>query len=567
MDSQQLPRNFQPSLNAPLTSIPPQPTASPLPTSSAISQHASDGHSHSPSPSAVSKKRRTPATISTRGVANLTPEQLAKKRANDREAQRAIRERTKTQIERLEKKIEELSKQQPHQELQTVLEQKQRVENENVQIKKKLGAALSLLQPLLQAGPADNSPLSMPDASSAVTPYTLTSVPHSHPAPGAVSQLSDAADFRSRTSASPTSAAPSPLQPNLSPVLRMPIYPSQSPIYSPDPTALEQQRNNLTHGLNMNSSGERLNLGFLLDGRSASHRGGSPHGTARVPHQPRISTNIHANLAGVQTPKPHESFEPPRVAHNVPIRNIPPTCPLDGILLDFLAERRARAAEGASPTNLVGPPYPSVSSLLNSERSMFAHPLSKVFTDILSKFPDLCELPEQVAVLYVMFLIMRWQISPTAENYERLPDWVTPRASQLFTPHPAWVDHLPWPRMRDRMVHLYPDISLDNFFVPYTTTLSLNWRYEPSDTLLSMPGGDEFAINPVFERHLRDLSNWTLGPAFEKAFPQLGDTCKIKKEERGRQGAFLNASPVEVLWPSLLSYDRRRTGIVSTIEE
>jgi hypothetical protein len=33
------------------------------------------------------KKRRAPGT-SSRGVANLTPDQLAKKRANDREAQR-----------------------------------------------------------------------------------------------------------------------------------------------------------------------------------------------------------------------------------------------------------------------------------------------------------------------------------------------------------------------------------------------------------------------------------------------------------------------------------------------
>jgi hypothetical protein len=33
------------------------------------------------------KKRRPPST-SSRGVANLTPDQLAKKRANDREAQR-----------------------------------------------------------------------------------------------------------------------------------------------------------------------------------------------------------------------------------------------------------------------------------------------------------------------------------------------------------------------------------------------------------------------------------------------------------------------------------------------
>jgi hypothetical protein len=56
-----------------------------------------------------SKKRRT-AGSSSRGVANLTPDQLAKKRANDREAQRAIRERTKNQIENLERRIRHVPK-------------------------------------------------------------------------------------------------------------------------------------------------------------------------------------------------------------------------------------------------------------------------------------------------------------------------------------------------------------------------------------------------------------------------------------------------------------------------
>lgn len=94
------------------------------------------------------KKRRT-STTGSRGVANLTPEQLAKKRANDREAQRAIRERTKGQIETLERKIQELTSQQPYQDLQNVMRQKGIVEAENTEIKKRLQSVMSILQPLL----------------------------------------------------------------------------------------------------------------------------------------------------------------------------------------------------------------------------------------------------------------------------------------------------------------------------------------------------------------------------------------------------------------------------------
>lgn len=313
------------------------------------------------------------------------------------------------------------------------------------------------------------------------------------------------------------------------------MCPSQGDPCSPI-KVYDRQRNNISHGLELPASGERLNLGFLLDHRSQSVDGRQQFENGRA-----VPLLACTNISGAQPPinqmqnlNRNDVFKAPLVAHTAPVRNIGPTCPLDGLLLNFLAERQQRAAEGVSSQKLVGPAYPSVSSLLNPERSIYSHPLSKFFTDILSTFPDLSALPEQVAVLYIMFLIMRWQISPTQETYDRLPEWVTPRPSQLFTPHPAWVDHLPWPRMRDRMVELYPSIALENFFIPYTTTLSLNWPYDPSDTLLSLPDSDELSINPVFERHLRDLSNWTLGPAFAKAFPMLAETTKIKPDPSPR---------------------------------
>jgi hypothetical protein len=221
--------------------------------------------------------------------------------------------------------------------------------------------------------------------------------------------------------------------------------------------------------------------------------------------------------------------------YSAPIMNCGATCPLDALLLDFLNERRQRAAEGLSPQEIIGPRYPSVSSLLNPSNRRYSHPLSKVFTDILSKFPDISALPERVAVLYIMFLIMRWQIAPTQENYDRLPEWAAPRPSQLFTSHPAWIDHLPFPRMREKLVRDYNprDYLFDNFFIPFTTTLSLNWKYEDTDTLLQNPDSDELMINPVFERHLRRLENWTLGDAFAKTFPTLAGTYNLKSESGG----------------------------------
>lgn len=153
------------------------------------------------------------------------------------------------------------------------------------------------------------------------------------------------------------------------------------------------QRNNLQHGLEFGCASERLPLNILVDRKQHITKVNPP--AAGPPHYSQSSS------------RPIHNADYSFTAYSTPPRNIEPTCPLDTILLDFLHARQREAAEGAPSQSLVGPAYPSVSSLLNPEKSVFSHPLSKVFTDVLSKFPDISELPEKVAVLYIMFLVMR----------------------------------------------------------------------------------------------------------------------------------------------------------------
>lgn len=171
------------------------------------------------------------------------------------------------------------------------------------------------------------------------------------------------------------------------------------------------------------SSDARLNLGFLLDSdqRVARMRNGI---------SPEQSSNSNRDAHS----GPHSAL--PRIGEA--------SCPLDALLMDFLAERQRMAAQGVSSEVLVGPLYPNFNALLNRGTSHYSHPLSKLFTDILRTFPDLSNLPEQVAVVHIMFLLMRWCCEPTKANYERMPEWIRPRPTQLFTVHPLWLDYLPW---------------------------------------------------------------------------------------------------------------------------
>lgn len=201
-----------------------------------------------------------------------------------------------------------------------------------------------------------------------------------------------------------------------------------SPRNSPQ---LSGQRSPRTSEAGFGQSDERLGVNFLLDGdRHLKIQNGAAQGQQIIPP-------LSPHNEGFGAARPAAAYAA------LPLM-VKPVCTLDYILLDFLGKRRVQAAHGASRMELVGPSHPNFTALVYPDRNVEAHPLSKLFTDIVRTFPDISRLPEQVAIIHVMFLLMRWEIEPTRENYDLLPEWMTPRPSQLFTPHPAWMDHLPW---------------------------------------------------------------------------------------------------------------------------
>ncbi|KAH7462215.1 hypothetical protein FOMA001_g18622 [Fusarium oxysporum f. sp. matthiolae] len=104
--------------------------------------------------------------LCTRSVSTLTPSQLARKRANDREAQRAIRARTKEHIDRLERELEELkSEQSRDQTVQELLRRNQALEEELMRLRENMGVSIT------------SSPYSVPGTALSVSISTSSS-PH-----------------------------------------------------------------------------------------------------------------------------------------------------------------------------------------------------------------------------------------------------------------------------------------------------------------------------------------------------------------------------------------------------
>jgi hypothetical protein len=117
--------------------------------------NSSESESRRQSTPGGSKKR--PSRAGTRSVTTLTAAQLERKRANDREAQRAIRQRTKDHIDTLERQVRDLTAQLDNSSSTRMMELMRRneeLEQENSVLRARLGHAVSALGVPEQTGGA-----------------------------------------------------------------------------------------------------------------------------------------------------------------------------------------------------------------------------------------------------------------------------------------------------------------------------------------------------------------------------------------------------------------------------
>lgn len=92
--------------------------------------------------------KRRPSRAGTRSVTTLTAAQLERKRANDREAQRAIRQRTKDHIADLERQIRELTAQRDTNsptKMMELMRRNEELEQENAALRTRLSHAVAAL--------------------------------------------------------------------------------------------------------------------------------------------------------------------------------------------------------------------------------------------------------------------------------------------------------------------------------------------------------------------------------------------------------------------------------------
>lgn len=205
---------------------------------------------------------------------------------------------------------------------------------------------------------------------------------------------------------------------------------------------------------------------------------------------------------------------------------------------------------GQPVDELLGVPYPDMTSLLYPDTANTTRPqsLSNLLCGTLRGFTSLVGYTPRISLVITTFYIVRWLISPTQENYEMIPEHNRPIEEQIRVPHPIWVDIIQWPALRAKLVYQFPGLSLEAFFLPYTSSLSVNWP-DPDDVWTCVfrvrrqatrSDGDsrdaegfteDIRPLPAYEQHVRNLDNWSVGPEFAEAFPWLAGTTRIKEQK------------------------------------
>ncbi|KAM0421724.1 hypothetical protein ACHAPD_000162 [Fusarium lateritium] len=471
----------------------------------------------------------------TRSVSTLTPSQLARKRANDREAQRAIRARTKEHIDRLERELEELkSKQSRDQTVQELLRRNQALEEELMRLKENMGVSMT------------SSPYSAP-----VYDDNLSSGSGAVPSP--------------RGSPFPSG--------DYSPI---PDYGHQ---YVPLPTNCESWANTVSCPVPSNvsspsSSADDYSAGYIptsvptsllpSNNTSSSSIGAIGHSHKDVikmeyedvdshvsrrripPQQPfnaaRFPPHLHGSAAAARLEHVSRLLPPgsvlgslkdqnqPGACWPVPVLTTPPACRFDQLLVGFLQDCR-RMATAESLAHTLGPTRIDVRSVFRSHDSQLAcspHPITDLIRSLIDT-AGMTRLMERIAIFAPLQTMICWLAQPTPERRARLCDDYAPRECQLTTPHPQWLDLVHWGSLREATIERQDLYATEEFQRIYFDSLRLvNWSYQPLESLVTDSQTGHVGLTDALTAHAMNGSNWRLNETFTQRYPELSGLVALE---------------------------------------
>ncbi|KAK5628941.1 hypothetical protein RRF57_004657 [Xylaria bambusicola] len=500
------------------------PSSSSRNTSPAISASGSLVNMTKPADKSKSGKRK-----GTRSVSTLTPSQLARKRANDREAQRAIRARTKEHIENLEREIDELRSQQSRdQTVRDLLGRNKALEEEVRRLRESLGIRAGHNVPYPSSYAGSNSQPSSYGQSTPEYPIVSDMPPYSNvPDPTNIWPASVPCSLPSTVSSPSSPAAPEDygsnyFTPNASSVIIE--RPSMPPaVHSPATSCI--------------TSGD---VGFD-DVKSVPSRVWMSAADRHRPNLPNVPSGAMERVSGVLLGVPGNTL-PQQAGHSyweIPVLTSAVCCQDDALICGYVADCRRSTdfAGGLSQCEiLLSPRRLNVRPILHTHEHLLGalglqgpqvhstpdYPLVGIVTTLFDI--NHVELPlERIGGILLFKALISWLVQPTRDTYIGLRDIFPPQSKQQQIPHPQWMDFVLWPRLRSAVIERQGIYNTPEFRHIYFTNLRVKgWPVAITEALtVDFSNGSIYATDE-FSEHIWDLRNWGMHENFIRRYPELG---------------------------------------------
>jgi Domain of unknown function (DUF3425) len=211
----------------------------------------------------------------------------------------------------------------------------------------------------------------------------------------------------------------------------------------------------------------------------------------------------------------------------------PPVSPVDHLVMSVINSQRSIHSAGTG-TQVLGSGLPSVEALLHVElhipnSTKPRSTLGQIVCGYDAVLPRECfpAVPERLAKFVAMYRFVQWQIAPSGANFKAMYDWQLPQASQLDIPHPAWMDFPFWPKFRDKIIRDQARYDTYEFRHDWATNLSINFPYDAGKSVTVVNG--RLKISETLEKHLRPLSMASMRKAFVDKYPEFRDACRYEE--------------------------------------
>lgn len=227
----------------------------------------------------------------------------------------------------------------------------------------------------------------------------------------------------------------------------------------------------------------------------------------------------------------------------------PPSCPFDTMVseLDTLSQRLATQGlisipefESAAPAvsalvdlassaqESLSPTTATVPSQTLSINNPHGFSLSNMLVDFVTMgMPALHTTLERLTATWAVFNLIRWRMCRSKEAFDALPPHYRPTRIQQSVSYPAWIDPIPWPQARDKIITQLPPSQYTRFRTMLHETYAIRAWSRPVYECLERSADGHWTLAPKFIQHLHDLRNVALTQKAVDEFPFLAGTVNI----------------------------------------